>query len=137
MFWEQSGNILGTNWEQTKNFSLYEILSVLFSVLSVYSAGGCAVSKAVTQHQGRVTALVDLVVVELGGIAEYASRGRALCHLGASCCGAVATVVLANERGGCRNAAQGVSLVPPSRALWIAVAYRLQARRAASIHCRK
>lgn len=51
---------MGKNWEQTKNFSLYEILSVLFSVLSVYSAGSSAVSKAVTQHQGWAAALADL-----------------------------------------------------------------------------
>jgi hypothetical protein len=91
---------LGTSWEQTKNFSSYEILSVLFSVLSVYSTGSCAVSKAVTQQQGRVTALVDLVAVERAGRAECA------------CVVLPVRVLLVNvaEGGGMRR--KGYSLVP-------------------------
>lgn len=128
MFWEQSGNILGTSWEQTKNFSLYEILSVLFSVLSVYSAGSCAVSKAVTQHQCRATALVDLVVTERSGSEECACRGRVLCQLGACCCLAMTAGGAGERCGRWRNTAQGVFLgAPPSHAQRAIAAHRMQA----------
>lgn len=105
---------MGTNWEQTKIFSLYEILSVLFSVLSVDPAGCWVGSKAVARHQSRVAALADLGWLRYCCVCVVGMReGRALCPLGACCSGAIAAMALANVGGRCRNAAQGVFLGAP------------------------